>query len=152
MVMGLGQPATASSPVNNKVLRAGREPRTSRASLSSPCEHRRCFNLQQKAATDTEEREETLYYGALPAGLRLHEALQTCQTGSNNARPGSCSVTGDTSTSFPQLQVSKHKRGEEFATETLPRTHKIRFWEKNDSPVSRMDRERMLRPLRVFLR
>lgn len=134
VVMGLGQPTTASSPVNNKVLRAGYGPQTDGASLSSPCEHRRCFNLQQKAATDTEESGETFYYDALPTGLRLHEALQSCQTGSNNAWPGSHSVTGDTSTSFPQLQVSKHKRGEEFAMKTLPRAHKLRFWGKKQQP------------------
>lgn len=51
VVMGGGQPTTAASPVNNKVLRAGHERQTNRASL---CEHRCCFNLQQKVATDTE--------------------------------------------------------------------------------------------------
>ncbi len=50
VMMEAGWPDTASS----SVLRAGHEPQTNRASHCSLCEHRRCFNLKQKAATDTE--------------------------------------------------------------------------------------------------
>ncbi len=120
VAMGGGQPATASSPVNNKVLRAGHEPQTNRAPCvnTSTCSKRQQLTLK--------EGRETHYYDALPTGGRQHEPLQTCQTGSNNAWPGLRSVTVDTSASFPQLQVSIHKRGEESALKTLPRALRLR--------------------------